>query len=169
MTTEDEWLHGWDATPGIVSVWADTGGSVSVWRRDPETRALSREEGRFQPWILLDSLLHLEHLGERLRPHGPDAAPGCITYQELDGEGALRFMVRGADSRTLRDAVLYGARQRLGRALNNVRELGSDAVTDSDPGATTPGEDLAPHEIDSDVPSVVTAAPDPATDSTETS
>jgi len=38
-----------------------------------------------------------------------------------------------------------------------------------EPGATTPGEDLAPHEIDSDVPSVVQAVPDDATNSTESS
>ena len=30
---EDEWLWGWDPTPGIVSVWADADGRVTVWRR----------------------------------------------------------------------------------------------------------------------------------------
>jgi len=30
---EDESLFGWDATPGIVSVWADHDGQALVWRR----------------------------------------------------------------------------------------------------------------------------------------
>ena len=63
-------------------------------------------------------------------------------------------------------AFLAGSpKGRRAKARARSGELGSDVT----PGATTPGEDLAPHEIDSDVPSVVTAAPDPATDSTETS
>ena len=30
---EEEWLWGWDATPGIVSVWAEPDGRAWVWRR----------------------------------------------------------------------------------------------------------------------------------------
>ena len=37
MTTrEDEWLWGWDETPGIVSVWAEPDGRAFVWRRRPD-------------------------------------------------------------------------------------------------------------------------------------
>lgn len=39
---DDEWLWGWDATPGIVSVWAEPDGIALVWRRAPDTRALVR-------------------------------------------------------------------------------------------------------------------------------
>jgi hypothetical protein len=46
---EDEWVWGWDATPGIVSVWADLGGRVTVWRRIRGTGELVREECRFRP------------------------------------------------------------------------------------------------------------------------
>ena len=44
----DEWLWGWDQTPGIVSVWAGTDGQATVWRRDPVSRALLREEAAFR-------------------------------------------------------------------------------------------------------------------------
>ena len=29
---EDEWLWGWDPTPGIVPVWAEGDGHAVVWR-----------------------------------------------------------------------------------------------------------------------------------------
>ncbi|MFP2926942.1 hypothetical protein ACLESO_17435, partial [Pyxidicoccus sp. 3LG] len=35
MSVEDEWLWGWDPTPGIVSVWAEPDGRAFVWRRLP--------------------------------------------------------------------------------------------------------------------------------------
>ena len=35
MATQDEWLWGWDPTPGIVSVWAERDGRALVWRRAP--------------------------------------------------------------------------------------------------------------------------------------
>ena len=53
---EDEWLWGWDATPGIVSIWAEEDGRASVWRRIPGTGELVREVEQFRPWILLDRL-----------------------------------------------------------------------------------------------------------------
>ena len=39
---EDEWLWGWDPTPGIVSVWAEPSGRAVAWRRLPETGAEKR-------------------------------------------------------------------------------------------------------------------------------
>ena len=61
--TGDEWLWGWDPTPGIVSVWAERDGRAIVWRRIAETGELVREEVRFRPWLLLDRLDDLRHLG----------------------------------------------------------------------------------------------------------
>ena len=81
---------GWDPTPGIVSVWAEWDGRAIVWRRDPETGALLREDVRFKPWVLLDSLA----------PLGPPS--GHYRYRELDGPGALRFLVHADDGRRLR-------------------------------------------------------------------
>jgi DNA polymerase, archaea type len=126
LAIEDEWLWGWDPTPGIVSVWAEPDGRAFVWRRDPATGELSREDVRFRPWLLVDSLVDLAHLGSRLRPAA--AARRGITYRELQGPGALRYLVRADDLRQLGNALLGGAQGRLGRPLQSVRELGQAAV-----------------------------------------
>src|SRR3954452_5430992 len=101
---EDEWLHGWDETPGIVSVWAWDDGRVRVWRRIPGTGALVVEEERFRPWALLDSLADVEHAGTR------------VTWRELEGAG-LRYQVSAESLTALTSAVLGGASRRLGRSL----------------------------------------------------
>lgn len=126
---QDEWLWGWDPTPGIVSVWAEPDGRATVWRRGA-TRELLREEVTFRPWLLLSSLSDLEHLGNRLREEEPGATPrqGELTYEELEGDGDLRYVVRAHDGRALARAVLHGARQRLGRPVSHLRELGAQAV-----------------------------------------
>ena len=110
-TLRDEWLWGWDPTPGIVSVWADQRGRATLWRR-LESGALVREDERFRPWLLLDGLDDLAHFGSRLGPDG--ALDALITYRELEGPGALRYLVSAADLRTLTSAVLDGATRRLG-------------------------------------------------------
>jgi DNA polymerase, archaea type len=123
---EDEWVWGWDSTPGIVSVWADLGGRASVWRRIPKSGELVLEEARFRPWLVLDRLDNLHHLGDRLGPDGCEKA--SITYRKLDGPGSLRFLVSAEDGRPLITAVLDGATQRLGRRVSHLRELGKEAV-----------------------------------------
>src|SRR5687767_6592615 len=80
---EDEWLWGWDRTPGIVSVWAEPAGRVTVWRRLPGSGELVVEEERFRPWILLNSLDDLAHLGAELAPEQPGAR-ARVTYRELE-------------------------------------------------------------------------------------
>ena len=115
--TEDEWLWGWDPTPGIVSVWAEADGRVAVWRRLPDTGELVREEARFRPWLLLDRLDDLQHL-----------AGGQIAYQELAGPGTLRYLVSADDAKKLSAAILAGATRRLGRRIGYLRDLGKDAV-----------------------------------------
>jgi DNA polymerase elongation subunit (family B) len=120
---EDEWLWGWDPTPGIVSVWAEPDGSALVWRRLPGTLELVREEVRFRPWVLLASLGDVTHLGGLLRPERDGPAPGRVTYRELEGPGALRFLVSADSGRALAAAVLKGASRRLGRALRSVRDM----------------------------------------------
>ncbi|MCP3138653.1 ribonuclease H-like domain-containing protein [Pyxidicoccus xibeiensis] len=125
---EDEWLWGWDPTPGIVSVWAEPDGRAFVWRRLPGEGTLVREDVRFRPWLLLSSLDDLAHLGARLRPEREGPAPNRVTWQELEGPGALRFLVRAEDGRALTAAVLQGAGRRLGRTLGHVRDLDEDTV-----------------------------------------
>ncbi|HEX8700780.1 MAG TPA: ribonuclease H-like domain-containing protein, partial [Myxococcaceae bacterium] len=125
---EEEWLWGWDSTPGIVSVWAEPDGRAFVWRRIPKTGSLVREDVRFRPWLLLTSLEDLAHLGERLRPEHEGPAPNRVTWQELTGPGALRYLVRADDGRALTAAVLQGASRRIGRSPGNLRDLGADTV-----------------------------------------
>jgi DNA polymerase elongation subunit (family B) len=126
MSIEDEWLSGWDPTPGIVSVWAESDGRAIVWRRLAATGALVREDARFRPWLLLDRLDDLRHLGARL---GGDGQAGArVTYRELDGPGTLRFLVSADDGRALTSAVLQGATRRLGRRVGHLRELGKETV-----------------------------------------
>src|SRR5690348_8655636 len=126
--TEDEWLWGWDPTPGIVSVWAEEDGRAIVWRRSPDTGELVREIERFRPWLVLDRLDDLLHLGDELCcDDGPIARAG-IVYRELDGPGALRYVVSADNYRILNNAILKGATERLGRPVPHLRELGADAV-----------------------------------------
>ncbi len=123
---EDEWLWGWDETPGIVSVWAEGDGRATIWRRLPDTRELVREEECFRPWILIDRLDDLRHLGVQL---APDAAPrALVTFRELAGPGELRYLVSSANAKTLAGAVLHGASRRLGRQIGHLRELGKERV-----------------------------------------
>ena len=126
--SEDEWLWGWDPTPGIVSVWAEPDGRAFVWRRLPGRGLLVRDDVRFRPWILLASLADLAHLGGRLRPEQDGRARDRVTFAELDGPGALRYLVRADDGRALAQAVLQGASRRLGRAFSHLRELGNTQV-----------------------------------------
>jgi DNA polymerase, archaea type len=129
VSIEDEWLWGWDDTPGIVSVWAEADGRAVVWRREPGARQLVREEARFRPWLLLASLVDLQHVGVRLREERAPHAPGAFTFRELEGEGTLRFLVRADDGRALAGAVLRGAERRVQRPLAHLRELGDEALS----------------------------------------
>ncbi len=123
---EDEWLGGWDETPGIVSVWAEGDGRATVWRRLAGTGELVREEERFRPWILVDRLDDLKHLGVQLAPEG--AARALVTFRELSGPGELRYLVSSENVRTLTGAVFQGASRRLGRSIGHLRELGKESV-----------------------------------------
>src|SRR5256885_7552525 len=133
---EDEWLWGWDPTPGIVSIWAEDDGRVTVWRRLPDSGELIREGDRFRPWLLLDRLDDLLHLGDALGR--TEAADVRITYRELDGPGALRYLVSSDNYRTLNAAVLAGATQRLGRRVRPLQELRADPPLPLLPPGHTP-------------------------------
>jgi DNA polymerase elongation subunit (family B) len=122
----EEWLWGWDKTPGIVSVWADGDGRATIWRRTLGEGRLVREQARFRPWVLLDRLNDLRHVGRALQPEGNEDA--SIWFRELPGAGALRFLVSANNARTLKAAILTGAQERLNRRLTNLRDLGLERI-----------------------------------------
>jgi hypothetical protein len=133
---EDEWLWGWDPTPGIVSVWAEADGRAQVWRRVPGMPGVVHEQVRFRPWVLLASLEDLSHLGSALLPEPENVEPNPLrglTYRTLTGPGELRYLVSADDGRTLTQALLEGASRRLGGAVRNVRDLGAQAVLQLSP------------------------------------
>ncbi len=107
----DEWLWGWDTTPGIVSVWADDTGRAIVWRR-LGGGALVREAVHFRPWILLASVSDLD---------ASDAA--ALTIEELNGPGELRYRLSADRLSTVERAVCRAASRRLGRRVARLHEL----------------------------------------------
>lgn len=133
--TSDELLYGWDPLPGIVSVHARHDGRATVWRRIPGTGELVRESDRFRPWLLLEHIEDLHHLGERL-VHQDDAhaAPtrargsGVVLHRELEGPGALRHLVSADDGRALANAVLRGASARLGARIEHLGDLPRESI-----------------------------------------
>ena len=123
MLVEDEWLWGWDTTPGIVSVCAEAAGHADVWRR--VGGELVHERARFRPWLVTDRIDDFAHLGARFGREGTSAR---VTYRELAGDGALRFLVRADELDAITGALLAGASRRLGQRVGHVRDLGDDAI-----------------------------------------
>ncbi|HMA91881.1 MAG TPA: DNA polymerase domain-containing protein, partial [Polyangiaceae bacterium] len=107
--------------------FAEPDGRVLVWRR-LDSDQLTREEARFRPWLLLSTLEYLEHLGPRLRAEQNNQHPRAITYRELSGTGALRFLVQAPNARELSSAVLEGVRKRTGQVPRRVNDLGESVV-----------------------------------------
>lgn len=85
MHSHDEWLWGWDPTPGIVSVWAEGNGHATVWRRVGGELRVERE--RFRPWAVVER-------GEEARREG-------VRMRELAGDGELRWLLDADDGRRL--------------------------------------------------------------------
>ena len=120
---DDEFLFGWDPTPGIVSIWADRSGKALLWRREGERVTCSTE--RFRPWLLATTLDDLAHLPFHVLP-APAAggAQAAITYRNLDGpEGSYRYLLSACDGPLLERAIVRGASLRLGREVNRVSDL----------------------------------------------
>jgi DNA polymerase I len=116
-TTQEEWIRGWDPTPGIVSVYATGDGQALVWRRIVETGVLVRDKERFRPWLVLE---HLDDLGPLRHQLDRDDDRGLgLRHQELGGPGELRHFISANDGRALRQAVLRGISQRVGREISH--------------------------------------------------
>ena len=129
-TIEDDWLWGWDPTPGIVSVWAERDGRARIWRREVDSLRLTAESARFRPWVLLASLEDPAHLGAELVPESELSGQDDprTAYRELSGPGRLRYLVSAPDGRSLERAVLVGASERLERTVTRLGELSEDDV-----------------------------------------
>ena len=124
ISREDEWLFGWDMTPGIVSVWANREGLALIWRREQEQ--VICERARFRPWLLATSLADLAYLKDALQPEGvPASVSATVTYRELDGSDtpAYRYLLSARDGRVLERALLDGASRRLERPVKRLAEL----------------------------------------------
>ncbi|MFB9990846.1 3'-5' exonuclease [Deinococcus oregonensis] len=119
MTIPDSLLFGHDSTPGIVSVHADLSGRALVWRRTGE--GVTLEQARFRSWLYARDLADVEHLGNRLVWNN-DQAP--LSVRELPGPpGSLRYLLTAIDGRSLRQSVLRGASDRLGRSITSLHDL----------------------------------------------
>lgn len=124
--TEDEYVFGWDPTPGIVSIWANREGLAIIWRREGERVTSIRE--RFRPWLFASSLDDLAYLESRLVPDfEPIGDAATFTYFELDGPTAsFRYHLSAANGRSLERAIVDGASRRLGRQINSINELADE-------------------------------------------
>jgi DNA polymerase I len=109
--------------PGIVSVWADRDGQALVWQRDGQQLRCTRQ--RFRPWLFATTLDDLDHLGPALAPAPLDTpSPSRFSYTELDGPpGSYRYLLSARSGRALEQAILAGARQRLGQPVTRLNSL----------------------------------------------
>jgi DNA polymerase, archaea type len=122
-------LWGWDTTPGIVSVWADRTGQAWIWRRDAHDAPVTCETARFRPWMLLASLEWLTHLGPLLAHESdPEGDRAQVTFRELHGPGALRYLVSATDGRALEHAVLTGIAGAFGKAVDSLHDISGDEL-----------------------------------------
>ncbi len=104
-----EWLYGWDATPGIVGLHADSSGQTCVWRRVDGTLTLERDQ--FRPFVYAQ---HTDHIPTR----------SSIQAVRLEGDGFYQYLLSAENAQTLKNALLEGARRggRVAQSLNDLRE-----------------------------------------------
>jgi DNA polymerase, archaea type len=124
---EDDYLFGWDDTPGMVSVWASRDGRAVVWRRAGDRVTCSQE--RFRPWLFAATLDDLSHLGDALVFSQSLLAQHHrgMTYRELDGPpGSYCYLLSASDGRALEREIARGASRRLGRQVSSINELPED-------------------------------------------
>jgi DNA polymerase elongation subunit (family B) len=120
---ENEYLFGWNPTPGIVSVWAHRDGHALVWRREGEQVYCNTEH--YRPWVLATSLDDVDYLGAALQPTDRRVA-GKVTirYRQLAGPNpSYRYLLFARDQRTLERAILEGAGSRLKRPVSSFKDL----------------------------------------------
>ncbi|GCE03932.1 DNA polymerase domain-containing protein [Dictyobacter aurantiacus] len=121
---EDEYLFGWNPTPGIVSVWAHRDGRALIWRRVNGTIVRSAEY--YRPWLLATSLQDVKYLGDALQPYNEHASHKVVLrYRKLNGPASsYKYLLFARDNRLLERTILEGAGHRLRRPFNTLNELG---------------------------------------------
>lgn len=121
---EDEWLWGWDDTPGIVSVGRGRrpGHGLAAAERHRRSRARG---GTIPAGLLLTDWMIS---GISACSWSRAAERALVTFRELEGPGELRYLVSSEKARTFTGAILQGASRRLGRSIAHLRELGKDSV-----------------------------------------
>ena len=112
-----EWLYGWNATPGIVGIHADSSGEVCVWRR--VHGALSLERDTFRPFVYAQ---HTDHIPAR----------SSIEAVQLSGDGFYQYLLSASNAQTLKNALLEGARRsgRVAQSLNDLSEYYTVGLTE---------------------------------------
>jgi DNA polymerase I len=120
---EDEYLFGWNTTPGIVSVWAHRDGRALIWRREGERITCTTDH--YHPWLLATSLDDLTHLGAALQPvREAPSSQVLIRYRLLKGpENTYRYLLFARNMRTIERAVMTGASHRLKNTITRMNEL----------------------------------------------
>ena len=123
LPNEDEYLFGWDPTPGIVSVWANREGQAIIWQRLGEHIVSSRE--RFRPWLFATSLQDVAHLGpQQIHNFDTTGDTSTFTYIELNGPAeSYHYLISASNGRLLERTLVDGASRRLGRQINSINEL----------------------------------------------
>ncbi len=130
VIAQDEYLFGWDSTPGIVSVWASRNGRALVWRREKGVdgeRVICTEE-RFRPWLFAATLDDLQQLGTALLSSTASGADdSLVSYRVLDGPAdSYRYLLSARDGSFLERALCAGASRRLGRRITSLNDLSDD-------------------------------------------
>ena len=120
----DEWLFGWDSTPGIVSVWATRRGRALVWQRAGATVRCTATT--FRPWLFAASLADLQPLGSACVPEAAADSAAPFRYRVLAGAGdaTYPYLLSARPGQDLEQAILTGAAARLDRPVRRLAELG---------------------------------------------
>ena len=107
---QDEWLWGWDPTPGIVSVWAECPGARSSGGASPRPASWSARRRA----SVRGCCCPRSNSSATSAPTSSSAAPGeephgALAYHELEGPGRFAYYVSASDGRALESALLSGA------------------------------------------------------------